>query len=226
LYLYLHGFASGPNSRKALFFAERYAQQGIDLIIPDFNLGGFAEFTISRQLQQAASYFSEISPETEPITLIGSSLGGWAALLLAEQYPQVQRLILLAPAIGFPEPWLSRLAPNVLQTWQQNGSWPVYHYIEKQQIPLSYNFVLDAQQYYAAKFTRSLPTWIFHGLNDEVVPIELSRNYVLDRSQLDNNQVGNQMGNNPGTVNLIELDSDHGLGNVLPKIWQNLSKII
>ncbi len=201
MHLYLHGFASGANSRKANFFTDLYDQQGVQLVVPDFNAGGFADFTISRQLAQAASHLQD-----EPVTLIGSSLGGWVSLLLAEKYPQVERLILLAPALGFPQPWLSRLDPVALQTWQTEGFWPVYHYIEKQEIPLAYNFVLDAQQYLQTEFQRSLPTLIFHGVKDDVVPIELSRQYAKDRS----------------TVDLIELDSDHGLGNVLPQIWREM----
>jgi uncharacterized protein len=209
LHLYLHGFASGANSRKANFFLDRYAQQGVQLIVPDFNAGGFTDFTISRQLAQAASHLTD-----EPVTLIGSSLGGWVSLLLAEKYPQIERLILLAPALGFPQPWLSRLDPASLETWQTEGSWPVYHYIEKREIPLAYNFVLDAQQYLQTEFQRSLPTLIFHGINDEVVPIELSRQYAKDRSH--------SISGGESMVTLHELDSDHGLGNVLPQIWQEM----
>jgi uncharacterized protein len=209
LHLYLHGFASGANSRKANFFLDRYGQQGLQLVVPDFNAGGFTDFTISRQLAQAASYLTD-----EPVTLIGSSLGGWVSLLLAEKYPQIERLILLAPALGFPEPWLSRLDPAALETWQTEGFWPVYHYIEKQQIPLAYNFVLDAQQYLQTEFQRRLPTLIFHGINDEVVPIELSREYASSRSPKAQAELS--------MVTLHELDSDHGLGNVLPQIWQEM----
>jgi uncharacterized protein len=203
MYLYLHGFASGANSRKAQFFRERFAEQGQELLVPDFNVGGFSDFTITRQLQQAASYFSV----DQPITLIGSSLGGWAALLLAQQYPQIEQLILLAPALGFPQPWLSSIGDDNLRYWQAEGSWPIYHYIERQEIPLFYNFLPDAQQYAAQEFTRQLPTLIFHGKNDEVVPIELSQHYASNHPE----------------VTLHELDSDHGLGNVLPLIWSKMS---
>jgi uncharacterized protein len=211
LHLYLHGFASGANSHKANFFTDRYAQQGIQLVVPDFNAGGFTDFTISRQLAQAASHFTD-----EPVTLIGSSLGGWVSLLLAEIYPQVESMILLAPALGFPQPWLSQLGATALQTWQTAGSWPVYHYIEKQHIPLAYNFVLDAQQYLQTEFQRSLPTLIFHGINDEVVPIELSRQYASDRSH--------SISGGESSVTLHELASDHGLSNVLTQIWQEMQQ--
>jgi uncharacterized protein len=203
MFLYLHGFASGANSRKAQFFQDRFAQQGQELLVPDFNEGGFSNFTITRQLQQAASYFV---PD-QPVALIGSSLGGWAALLLAQQYPQIEQLILLAPALGFPQPWLSSIGDDNLRYWQEKGSWPIYHYIERREVPLAYNFVLDAQQYTAQQFTRKLPTQIFHGIQDEVVPIALSQHYAHHHPE----------------VQLHELDSDHGLGNVLPLIWSKMS---
>jgi uncharacterized protein len=202
-YLYIHGFASGHRSRKAIYLAEKFAAVGVELMIPDFNQGGFSDFTISRQLQQALSYCND----SEPVTIIGSSLGGWAALLLAQQYPQVERLVLMAPAFGFPELWLERLGSEALQHWQESGSMPVYHHAEQQQVPLRYQFVTDAQQYLSRNLERNLPTLILHGHNDAVVPIKLSRNFAQRHAW----------------VSLIELDSDHGLGNVLDLIWQEIS---
>lgn len=203
-YLYIHGFASGPRSRKALYLREKFGAVGVDLAAPDFNQGGFSSFTISRQLQQSLSYFSD----SDPVTIIGSSLGGWAALLLAQQYPQVEKLVLMAPAFGFPKLWLERLGPEALQNWQKSGSMPVYHHAEQQQVPLSYQFVTNAQQYLSSNLERNLPTLILHGLHDAVVPIELSRNFAQHHAW----------------AHLIELDSDHGLGNVLDPIWQEIAQ--
>jgi uncharacterized protein len=201
LYLYLHGFASGPRSRKAQYFQDRLTVAGLEIQVPDFNIGSFEHFTLSRQLQQAAAGWSG---RLEPLTVIGSSLGGWAALLLAQQYLQIDRLILLAPALGFPGSWLDQLGAAALAQWQQQGSWPVYHYGEQREISLAYDFVVDAQQYRSVQLQRSIPTLILHGLQDEVVPITLSRQYAAARP----------------TVKLVELDSDHGLGDVLPRLWQ------
>ena len=173
-------------------------------MIPDFNQGGFSDFTISRQLQQALSYGND----SEPLTIIGSSLGGWAALLLAQQYPQVEKLVLMAPAFGFPQLWLERLGTEVLQNWQESGTMPVYHHAEQQEVPLSYQFVTNAQQYLSSNLERNLPTLILHGHNDAVVPIKLSRNFAQHHAW----------------VHLIELNSDHGLGNVLDPIWQEIAQ--
>jgi uncharacterized protein len=204
MYLYIHGFASGPRSRKANFLTAKLATGGINLAVPDFNQGGFTDFTISRQLHQAMPYCTG----TTPVTIIGASLGGRIALLLAQQYHQVERLVLMAPAFGFPGLWLERLGPEVVKRWQESGSLPVYHYAEQQEVPLHYQFVSDAQQYDQNKLERNLPILVLHGQQDAVVPIELSRNFAATQPETE----------------LIELDSDHSLGNVLEPIWQEIAR--
>src|SRR5690242_10304688 len=98
--LYLHGFASSPGSRKARFFAERLRKVGCKVEIPDLAQGGFKHLTISGQLQ-----LLERLAAGEPVMLIGSSLGGYLAALYASQHPEVDRMILLAPAFRFRELW-------------------------------------------------------------------------------------------------------------------------
>ncbi len=200
MYLYFHGFASGAKSLKARYFQKNLTAAGLTIKLPDFNQGGFEHFTIGRQLRQSR----ELLPIHGPVTLIGSSLGGWAALLLAQQCPQVERLVLMAPALGFPSRWLDRIGAEKLQQWQQQGTWPVYHYMEKRELPLSYNFVIEAQQYLDVALERSLPTLILHGIQDEVVSIDSSRQFAATHP----------------LTQLVELESDHALANVLPQLWQ------
>ena len=76
--VYLHGFASSPQSLKATFFAERFAEKGILFFCPDFNRPAFSTLTVSRMLQQLGEHISTLPP-TE-VVLIGSSLGGFVAV--------------------------------------------------------------------------------------------------------------------------------------------------
>jgi uncharacterized protein len=46
-YLYLHGFASGPQSMKAVDLCDRFAQQGFDLKISDLNQADFFNLTLT-----------------------------------------------------------------------------------------------------------------------------------------------------------------------------------
>ncbi|BAY94355.1 MULTISPECIES: YqiA/YcfP family alpha/beta fold hydrolase [unclassified Tolypothrix] len=200
-FIYLHGFASSPHSAKAKDISDRFAQIGIKLTIPDLNAGDFSHLTITRQINQVAA---EFPTDSAPVTLIGSSLGGLTAAHLGQKYSQVQSLVLLAPAFGFLSHWLPKLGDEQVQRWQQEKYLMVDHYGEKRSLPLSYEFVTDAQQYQEAVLQRPIPTLILHGTNDEVIPITASREFAISRPW----------------VNLVELDSDHALGNVMAEIWQ------
>jgi hypothetical protein len=104
-YIYLHGFASSPQSSKAQYLRDRFSQWGLNLNILDLNGGDFSRLTLTRQIQQTQAIFP---PAHIPVTVIGSSFGGLTAAWLAEKCPQIQRLILLAPAFGFLEHWLPK----------------------------------------------------------------------------------------------------------------------
>jgi pimeloyl-ACP methyl ester carboxylesterase len=200
-YIYLHGFASSPDSAKARFIRDRFLEKQIALSVPNLNQNNFSELTLTRQINQVSQEFSD-----GPVTLIGSSFGGLTAAWLGEKYPQIERLILLAPAFGFLYHYLARLGPEAVQNWQESGFLSVYHYAEKRSLPLSYQFVLDSQNYSDHALRRSIPTLILHGQQDEVIPLTASQQYAQSRSW----------------VELIELDSDHGLGDTLPEIWSKI----
>ncbi|MEH2385487.1 MAG: YqiA/YcfP family alpha/beta fold hydrolase [Nostoc sp.] len=200
-YIYLHGFASSPKSAKARDISDRFTQIQTKVKIPDLNAGDFSQLTITRQLTQVAAQFSN---DSTPVTLIGSSLGGLTAAHLGQQYLQVQRLVLLAPAFGFLSHWLPKLGNEQIQGWQQEKYIMVYHYGEERSLPLSYDFLTDAAQYQEKLLQRPIPTLILHGKNDQVIPIEASRDFGRSRPW----------------VELVELDSDHALGNVMEEIWQ------
>ncbi|MEH1912320.1 YqiA/YcfP family alpha/beta fold hydrolase [Nostoc sp.] len=200
-YIYLHGFASSPNSAKARDISDRFTQIQTKLKIPDLNAGDFSQLTITRQLTQVAAQFNN---DSTPVTLIGSSLGGLTAAHLGQQNLEVQRLVLLAPAFGFLSHWLPKLGGEQIQSWQQEKYIMIYHYGEQRSLPLSYDFVTDAAQYQEKLLQRPIPTLILHGKNDEVIPIEASRDFARSRPW----------------VELVELDSNHALGNVMEEIWQ------
>lgn len=198
-YFYLHGFASSPRSSKAVYLGDRFYQLGIDLITPDLNQGDFCHLTLTRQVQQVQAAL----PAT-PVVLIGSSLGGLIASWVAQRQSQVEQLVLLAPAFQFLDRWLQTLDKAQLQHWQTQGYLEFYHYGEQRSLPLSYQFVQDAKRYPDDQLQRPLPTLILHGRHDQVIAIAASRDFVAQRPWAD----------------LVELDSDHSLGNVQAEIWQ------
>ncbi|MEA5471874.1 YqiA/YcfP family alpha/beta fold hydrolase [Spirulina sp. 06S082] len=204
-YIYLHGFASSPRSLKARYLCDRFAKVGISLHILDLNQDDFSHLTFSRQLQQVKEAFPD--PET-PITIIGSSFGGLTAVWLAQKHPQVKQVICLGPAFNFLDHFLAKIGEQKLQQWQETGYLSIYHYGQNRRLPLHYEFITDVQKYPDSELQCAVPTLILHGRYDEVIPIQASKNYQKNFPQ----------------VKLIELESNHTLGNVIPQLWEEIQK--
>jgi len=191
--IYLHGFASGPESRKAQTLRAALAAQGIQLEIPALDEGDFEHLSISRQLAVL-----DKTLHGEPCCLIGSSMGGYLASLYAASHPEVERLVLLAPAFGFASRWRKMQSEKVIERWRDTGWLEVYHYGDKCVRRVHYGLLEDAERFPAFP-NFGQPGLIFHGVNDTVVPIQFSREFVAMHR----------------AVQLRELNSDHELLDVL-----------
>ena len=93
--LYLHGFLSSPASAKGRLLADEARRLGWDCLAPDWNLPPREVDALLRNLMRARS------PETLRKTLVvGSSLGGFYALRLAQEFGLPAALV--NPCL---EPW-------------------------------------------------------------------------------------------------------------------------
>jgi pimeloyl-ACP methyl ester carboxylesterase len=170
--LYLHGFASSPASNKARFFAERLRSTGAQVEIPDLAAGDFGHLTISGQLR-----LIEQAAGVDPISLIGSSLGGYLAALYAARHREVSRVVLLAPAFRFARRWAERIGADAVAAWRETGALEVFHYGENRQRSLSYALLDDASPYEDYPDFHQ-PALIFHGEDDDVVPVAYSEEFA------------------------------------------------
>ena len=88
--IFLHGLESSSKGAKATFLSDLYP----DMLIPDFK----------GNLSARMGLLESILAGQENIILIGSSFGGlMATLYTMEKQETVDRLVLLAPALNFPE---------------------------------------------------------------------------------------------------------------------------
>lgn len=194
--LYLHGFASGPASKKAQFFRRRFADRGLDLDVPDL-AADLENLTISGQLEVVAQALQE-----RPAVLIGSSLGGYLAALYAARHKEVRGVVLLAPAFDFARRWEEWLGKEKMEAWRNDGFLRVYHYGQQREARVGFRLLEDAGRYEGYP-SLSQPALVVHGLRDEVLPVEASRRFARGR---------------PGVV-LHTVDSDHELLDVLEFLW-------
>ena len=170
--LYLHGFASSPSSNKARFFAELLRSSGARVDIPDLAGGDFEHLTITGQLR-----LIEQTAAGDPVSLIGSSMGGYLAALYAARHPEVPRVVLLAPAFRFGPRWSERLGTDAVAAWRATGALDVFHYGENRHRNLSYA-LLDDASHYGDYPDFHQPALIFHGQNDDVVPAAYSEEFA------------------------------------------------
>src|SRR5581483_2718768 len=96
--IYLHGFASSPQSCKPAFFWERLEARGATFRCPDLNAPEFSTLTVSRMLEHVER---DIAGLGDPVSLIGSSLGAFVAVEAAARDAErgrkrIDRLVLLA----------------------------------------------------------------------------------------------------------------------------------
>ncbi|MEK9630064.1 MAG: YqiA/YcfP family alpha/beta fold hydrolase [Nitrospinota bacterium] len=188
-FIYLHGFASGPNSNKARVFKKHFERLNISLHIPDLQEDDFENLTLSRQILLVQSIIDEM--QDNAFGLIGSSMGGYLATLIAQTREQVKALYLMAPGFNFLTRWSEKL--NLSESPQEFI--PVFHYRYNEEVLLNTQLFRDAEIWESQSLDRNIPIRIAHGLHDETVSIEESRNYARERSY----------------CMLKELDSDHGL---------------
>jgi uncharacterized protein len=204
-FIYLHGFASSPSSRKARFFAERFRELGIGLEIPELAEGNFRNLTLTAQL----SVIAKVS-RNEAVSLIGSSMGGYlAALYAARHHGNVEKLVLLAPAFSFASRWPQTLGQQTMEEWKSTNTLKVFHYSEGREAELGYQLVEDARQYEAYPDVTQ-PVLIFHGQHDKVVPPEFSVTFAERRPN----------------AHLHLLNSDHELADVLDEMWMETEEFL
>ena len=188
-FIYLHGFASGPNSSKAQAFKKRFEKLNITFHVPDLQEDDFENLTLSRQIRLVQNIIDR--DKRKKFGLIGSSMGGYLASLIAQTRDSVKALYLMAPGFNFLNRWRETL--NLSKSTQDLI--PVFHYRYNKKVLLNTYLFRDAETWESLPFKRKIPTLIVHGLHDKTVNILESRNFISKH---------------PG-CELKELDSDHGL---------------
>jgi uncharacterized protein len=194
-YAYLHGFASGPESKKGLALAGALAADGVTLERPDLNQPDFGRLSPAAMLAFLERCHAEDAAAGRPLRFIGSSLGGWLAARFAEMHPErVDRLVLLCPGFGLADRWPHLVGGDVFAQWERVGVLPLPDGSGRS-VPVHWGFIEEMRAQPAAPRV-PCPTVIIHGRQDPTVPIEGSRRYAAAH---------------PDRVRLVEVDDDHGL---------------
>jgi hypothetical protein len=197
-FVYLHGFASGPLSTKAQYFRARLVEAGHDVAVPDL-APDFTNMTITSQLAIARALL-----DADGSVLLGSSMGGYLAALLAARDPaRVRGLVLMAPAFHFVTRWQAEVGPEAMRRWRERGTAPVMHYGREREEQLSIG-LLDDAAIYPAEPDPTCPALVLTGRRDDAVPVAVVEHFAAGRPERE----------------LVVYDSDHQLTDVTPAMWE------
>lgn len=198
--VYLHGFASGPDSLKGRHCRAWAEARGVAFHAPDLNVPTFESMTVTAQVETVETLIGRLP---ESAVLAGSSLGGLVAAAVAQRAGEraggrraglgLRALVLLAPAFGFAR---RRLESEVWADYRRRGSLLVWHSAKGHLARLGPQLLEDLPAWANDDHWRTeTPTYILHGRRDESVPPEESRAFA---------------GRNP-TARLSILDDEHAL---------------
>ncbi len=182
--VWLGGYKSDMKGTKAVALADWAAQAGRACVRFDYSghgesEGAFTDGTIGRWLADSLAVFEACC--AGPQILIGSSMGGWLALLLTRELkrrppPQaasIAGMVLIAPAVDFTEELMwKRFPPAIKRELEETGVWarpsdysPEPYLVTRQLIDEGRNHLL-----LGGMIETGCPVRILQGVEDPDVP--------------------------------------------------------
>jgi len=179
--VFLGGLASDMEGTKAKYLENWAKDSGNSFIRFDYtghgkSSGNFSEGSIASWFQDALSVLDELT--TGKQILVGSSMGGWIALLLAKHKPErVHSLIGVAAAPDFTEDYMwNSFDDKQKQKIMEEGF--IYQESEYSEEPykISKNLIIHSREHLILrkKLIFSCPVRLLQGTDDNDVPVEVA----------------------------------------------------
>ncbi|POF32668.1 alpha/beta hydrolase [Roseibium marinum] len=186
--LWLPGFKSDMTGTKAAALVEFGAARGQAVVRFDYSGhgqsgGDFEDACVSHWLEEAEAVLDRFCPgET---ILVGSSMGGWIALLLAlsrRAAGKIRGLVLIAPAVDFTEElmWTQRFTDEIRRTILSEGRWAQPSAYGDEPYVITRKLIEDGRKHllFGGPLQIGAPITILQGAEDPDVPASHARRLV------------------------------------------------
>jgi len=195
---WLGGYKSDMKGTKAVALADWAAQAGRACVRFDYSghgesEGAFTDGTIGRWLADSLAVFDTCC--AGPQILIGSSMGGWLALLLTRELKRrqgagkasVAGMVLIAPAVDFTEELMwKRFTPEIKRELEDNGVWARPSQYSAEPYLVTRQLIEDGRKHLllGGLIETGCPVRILQGVEDPDVPwrhaVELTSRLASD----------------------------------------------
>ncbi len=182
--LFITGFLSKRWGNKSTALAQWCEEKGWGFCCYDVrgfgdSEGTFTDYTLSDWIADARLVVDLIQ-DGPPITIVGNSLGGWIAWLMAQDYPLVEKLVLIAPAFNMMGVRARSISDERRHSWHRTGWMPWDDEPAHRDFPIAWKWVEESEAYWKTNFDRLRPvnTAILHGQQDSVILPQGSSQFV------------------------------------------------
>ena len=193
---WLGGFMSDMKGTKAQALDAWAEKQGRACLRFDYSGhgesgGDFTEGTIGRWLEESVAVFTRFAQG--PQVVVGSSMGGWIALLLARGIRQrkgaapIAGMVLIAPAVDFTEELMWKPFPAAIKREiEEKGVWLRPSEYSEGPYPITKGLIEDGRRHLllGGLIETGCPVHILQGVQDPDVPwrhaVELVARFARD----------------------------------------------
>jgi pimeloyl-ACP methyl ester carboxylesterase len=153
--------------------------------------GAFTDGTISRWLEESVAVYRRFAKG--PQVVIGSSMGGWLALLLARRLADLKGaapiagMVLIAPAVDFTEELMWKQFPDAIKrAIEEKGVWMRPSDYGEEPYPITRGLIEDGRKHLllGGLIETGCPVHILQGVKDPDVPwrhaVELISRFARD----------------------------------------------
>jgi pimeloyl-ACP methyl ester carboxylesterase len=179
---WLGGFKSDMKGTKAEALDHWAAEHGRACVRFDYSGhgesgGDFREGTIGRWLEDSLAVYRAFAKG--PQILIGSSMGGWIALLLAKRLREIADaaplagMVLIAPAVDFTEALMwKNFSPAIRREIEEKGEWLRPSEYSEGPYPITRTLIEDGRKHLllGGLIEPGCPVHILQGVHDPDVP--------------------------------------------------------
>ena len=174
--LFITGFLSKRWGNKSKALAQWCEEKGWGFCCYDVrgfgeSEGTFTDYTLSDWIADARIVVNHAAKMDRRFTIVGNSLGGWIAWLMAQEFQEIERLILIAPAFNMMGVRARSISEERRHAWHTSGWMPWDDEPAHKDWPLSWKWVEESEAYWKTSFDRLRPvkTTILHGLQDTAI---------------------------------------------------------
>jgi pimeloyl-ACP methyl ester carboxylesterase len=179
---WLGGFKSDMQGTKAMALDQWAEKEGRACVRFDYSGhgesgGAFTDGTIGRWLSESVAVYSRFAQG--PQVVIGSSMGGWLALLLARSLKDradtapMAGMVLIAPAVDFTEELMWRRFPaDIKKAVEKNGVWMRPSAYGEEPYPITKGLIEEGREHLMMQelIESRCPVHILQGVKDPDVP--------------------------------------------------------